>query len=81
MKKLVFVFCFMFLFLGCDERPKKVPEEWETASMTYKCTKEQMDRVENEAFWCKNNTSYFSSYCYGSAFMRNCKKTEEVEKK
>ena len=60
---------------------KKGPEEWEIASRTYKCTKEQMERVESEAMWCNKKTSYFSTYCYGTAFIRNCEKIEEVENK
>lgn len=47
-------------------------QPWEDATTTYRCTDEQQKRVESDTLFCKNNTSYFSSYCFGSAIMRNC---------
>jgi hypothetical protein len=49
-------------------------EDYETAPSEYVCTVEQQARVEREAQWCDAHTSFFSSYCYGSAFIRVCKK-------
>lgn len=60
------------------EGVKPPVEEWREATMTHRCTEEQNRRVESEHLFCKNNTSYFSSYCYGAAIMRNC--TPKVNK-
>ncbi len=48
------------------------PKPWEEATTTHHCTDEQQRRVESDTLFCKQNTSYFSSYCFGSAIMRNC---------
>lgn len=45
---------------------------WEDAALNHRCTAEQMKRVEAEHLFCKEHTTYFNSYCYGSAIMRNC---------
>lgn len=73
MKYILFVFSVVLLCSSCDtaERSKA---EWESAPREYTCTEEQMTRVQSEAGWCNENTSYFSSFCYGSAIIRNCTK-------
>lgn len=48
----------------------------DTALTDYICTTDEMKRVESEALFCNKNTSYFTSYCYGSAIMRICKVKE-----
>lgn len=67
----------IFVFLaGCSasdpNAPRVVPAAWDTAPMDYVCTAEQSAKVERETRFCNDNTSYFSTYCYGSAIMRNC---------
>jgi len=47
---------------------------WQNAATEYKCTSDQMNKVEIEHKFCKENTSFFSSYCYNSAIVRNCVK-------
>lgn len=32
-----------------------------------------MEKAQSEALWCNKNTKYLSTYCYGTAIMRNCK--------
>lgn len=54
---------------GCEPLPQN---DWDTAPVTHICTTEQMTRVQNEALWCDSNTSYYSTYCYGTAIIRNC---------
>ena len=56
---------------GCTPPPK---EAWETAAVDHVCSESQMAKAQTEAKWCKENTSYFASYCYGSAILRNCSK-------
>lgn len=60
---------FVVLLAGCAE-PK--PGPWTDAPLTHSCTKEQMEKAQVEAEWCNKNTSYFTTYCYGSAIIRNC---------
>lgn len=52
---------------GCSDQP-----EWKIAPAIHHCSDEQVQRVEEEAEWCIENTDYLSTFCYGSAFMRNC---------
>lgn len=72
-----------FLISGCDvskDEGKIViqpQQEWEKAPTTHVCTEKEMERVHTETKWCIDNTSYFKSYCYGSAFIRNCKPKKE----
>lgn len=61
---------------ACDEVKVNPPADWEAAPRDYICTEDQMGRVHKEAYWCNENTSYFSSYCYGTAIMRNCTNME-----
>lgn len=42
----------------------------------FKCSVEQIKRVEKETEFCNKNTSYFGSYCYSSAMLRNCDKKD-----
>lgn len=80
MKKFVFILIVCLMFLGCGNDCSKNEEpDWKIAPKVYKCTKEQMERVEHETKWCDDNTDYFRSYCYGTAFIRNC--TKEVKDK
>lgn len=67
-----------YLISGCDSRDDvkivlQPAKEWENASTTHVCTEKEIERVHAETKWCIDNTSYFKSYCYGSAFIRNCK--------
>lgn len=79
------VIAIMLLLTACSEgaaQPEQVkPRDraaWEDAMTDYRCTDEQQKRVESDTLFCKANTSYFSSYCFGSAIMRNC--TPKVNK-
>jgi len=82
-----FIACTIVLgvLVGCgggtlnSEGYKASTPEWQSAAEKYSCTTDQMNKVETEHKFCKENTSYFSSYCYGSAIMRNCKKKEDVK--
>jgi hypothetical protein len=40
----------------------------------YKCTEDQMIKVEKETLFCTNSGGYIKSYCYDTAIMRNCEK-------
>ena len=66
------------LVAACDSRPFQAQPQadWEKAPREYTCTTDQMQRVERETKWCDQNTSYLKTYCYGSAFIRNCTKIE-----
>lgn len=76
MKLILFVMLCAAL-AGCDDGFIQTPrEEWQTAPAEYSCTVEQMKLVESQAAWCDENTSFFSSYCYGTAFIRNCTKEQ-----
>lgn len=69
MRNLAALLALAFLF-ACD-----VPTllaEWEKAPYTYTCTAEQMSRAQDEAAWCRINTQFSSTYCYGSAILRLC---------
>ena len=48
------------------------PETPDKAMYTHQCTSEQMVKVEAETKFCKNETGYSDTHCYGSAIMRNC---------
>lgn len=67
---LFFVF-FLISSTGCT---KFQEPDWSNAPQTHTCTADQMVKVEKETVFCKGNTSYISTYCYGSAIMRNCTK-------
>lgn len=71
----------VLMLAGCDV-PKFVdppPRPYQTAPEDYTCTVEEMQRVESEAKWCTDNTSFFSSYCYGTAIMRACTPKTDLE--
>lgn len=72
----------IFILTACHKEPEKKIEraDWQDAPHTHQCTDIQIARVQSEAKWCNDNTSYFSSYCYGSALVRNCIKSAEVLK-
>lgn len=67
--------CSAMLLGACDSGVGR--SEWEMAPRVYQCTPEQQQRVERETKWCSDNTSYYTSYCYGTAFMRNCSKAQK----
>ena len=77
----LFIAC-AFLLVGCDGGAidktgyHTAKEDWQTAPLLYTCTTAQMDKVHKETLWCSQNTSYLSSYCYGSSFIRNCTKRQ-----
>lgn len=80
-----FLIAMLLMLTACSEgtaQPEQVkPRDraaWEDATTTYQCDDAQQKRVESDTLFCKENTSYFSSYCYGSAIMRNC--TPKVNK-
>lgn len=69
----------MLLLTACSdgttistEGVKPPSEPWRDAVTDYQCTDAQQKRVESDTLFCKQNTSYFSSFCFGSAIMRNC---------
>ena len=47
-------------------------DDWNAAARTHQCTETQMSKAQAEAEWCKKNTDYLSTYCYGTAIIRNC---------
>ena len=47
-------------------------DDWNSAAKTHRCTEAQMSKAQAEADWCKKNTDYLSTYCYGTAILRNC---------
>lgn len=59
---------------GCDYFKPAPMQDWQLAPKQYKCEIAQMTKVESEAKWCNDNTTYFSDYCYGTAIIRNCSK-------
>jgi len=63
----------VFAVAGCDNT-EPVRKDWEAAPKEYRCTDEQMERVHQQTAWCDKNTSYLNTYCYGTAFIRNCTK-------
>lgn len=71
MKSILLIF--VAFLTGCYGSPAVVGiNAWETAPLDYICTAVEMVRVEREAKWCKENTGYLGTYCYGSAMMRSC---------
>lgn len=60
---------FLATLAGCD-----LESDWQSAPRTHTCTPEQMVKVERETLWCKANTAYYDTYCYGSSIVRNCAK-------
>lgn len=52
---------------GCED-----PSSWRYAPQNRACTAEQMQKAQAEALWCKTNTDFLDTYCYGAAIMRNC---------
>jgi hypothetical protein len=74
MKQFILITC--LFIISCSQEK----DDWQDASKYYKCTKEQMEKVEHEAKWCADNTNYISTYCYGSAIMRNCEPNINIKK-
>ena len=69
----------LMMLTACSEDPAHTDHNkprdrsaWEDATVTHHCTDEQQRRVQSDTLFCKQNTSYFSSYCFSSAIMRNC---------
>ena len=68
MKKLLVL---MALLSGCESQLFGT-STWQIAAETHTCTVTQMNKVQAEANWCAANTQYYSTYCYGTAIIRNC---------
>lgn len=69
----------LIFLVGCTEIESN--NEWAKAPRQHNCTTEQMKKVEQETKFCNENTTFYKTYCYGSAIMRNCTKIKnEVEK-
>ena len=62
----------LFVFIGCGDMP-----EWRLAPERYTWDEKTDIKIRNEAKWCEENTGYNGAYCYGTAIMRNAKKTEK----
>lgn len=73
MKTLFPLFLAMVFLAGCQQ------PDWRSAPNTYKCTIDEIKRVQDEADWCNENTSFRSSYCYGAAIVRICNPIGESE--
>lgn len=75
---MVWLLALIFAAVAAAAPQRKPPpprlQPWETALMEYVCTDQQMRRVEAESTFCRQHTKFFSTYCYGSAFIRNCDK-------
>jgi hypothetical protein len=73
------IICLFLLFVGCTDNLNRpyVEPEYKTAPENYMCTTEQFQRVMIESEWCNKHTSYMSSYCWGTAMIRNCTKVEK----
>lgn len=78
-KSIVLIFFIIFLF-SCGEQSQQSKDygeaklDWQQAPKIYRCTENQIKRVHFETKWCNDNTDYINTYCYGMAFIRNCKK-------
>lgn len=68
-RKTALVAC--LLLAGCESQVLG-QATWQAAIETHTCTVPQMDKVQSEAAWCTANTQYYSTYCYGTAIIRNC---------
>jgi hypothetical protein len=62
---------------GCGDPGAPTPANWNRAAETHTCTPEQMKRAQDEAAWCKINTSYYGTYCYSTAIMRVCTRRDK----
>jgi hypothetical protein len=62
----------VFILSACVPK-QHYPEHWTNALENYICTKDQWDTLEKEAIFCKNNTTFSSNYCLGTAVTRHCK--------
>lgn len=54
-----------------------IPESSDYGVRDYKCTSEQMAKVERETLWVATNDAkgqYYLSHWYGMAILRNCEK-------
>ena len=75
-KRIIVLLCvIVFGVVGCEVTPQK--QNWEKALVNYRCTVEEMARVNMETEACKTLTTFESSYCYGSAMIRICRQAEE----
>lgn len=58
---------------SCAQAPlKEELPNYNDALRTHTCTPEQMARVQEETTYCINETTFKSSYCYGTAIIRIC---------
>lgn len=74
--KTIIVMFVMFLLSGCGEQPKDGAEYSQImrAPQEHVCTVAEMQRVQTETNFCKQETGYLNSYCYSAAIIRNCNK-------
>ena len=67
-------------FQKMDENDaKRAQADYIIAPKVHTCTEEQTTKVHTETLFCKENTNFFSTYCYGTAIMRNCTKNSTLE--
>jgi uncharacterized protein YcfL len=76
MKVTTIIIISLFVVVGCSSQPEK-QLDWQKAPYEYVWTMEQNAKIEQEAKWCSDNTSYISEYCYGTAIMRNATKVDK----
>jgi hypothetical protein len=57
---------------GCADSSDHKKAVYGDALKTHRCTPEQFKSVEDETHFCVEETSYYSSYCFATAIMRNC---------
>jgi len=75
MKKFLLVASLLALTACTEEGYVISPQpDYELAPRQYTCTAPEAARVHHESKFCNDNTSFFSSYCYGTAIMRICTK-------
>ncbi len=60
----------LLLLSGCGSLYD--PYTSDEALKTHSCTKEEFERVKNETLFCRNNSGYLGSYCFGTAIIRVC---------
>jgi hypothetical protein len=70
--KYIYILALILTLIGCSS------DQWYSAAQSYTCSTEQMSRVQAEAKWCKDNTSYNGEYCFGTTIMRICEKKKEL---
>jgi hypothetical protein len=77
MKRIALWFCAL-LVVAVLSACSDVDRHWNFAAQTHVCDNNQMEKAQAEADWCTNHTGYLSTYCYGTAIIRNCKRIENL---